>query len=710
MLAAWVHLKTRRHLACNAVHGWGETNCGIAQYDARSMSRPLRFLALACALFALGCGEGHIAGTHDAEVIFHVEGRAKDHDTSVASPPKTPLTIAQAAVSPVSQRLATMRITADVVAINDNDIKITLDRDQVDAAADALRWAGGIEIDALDPEFPIALSDAKDLTAKTETHDGKTVTYWEGPRGAIALAISQTKVAEGHKLLAQAYDSQRGRTRVVRTPPLAHLEDGVASVERLERGKRLSLVLRVDTSSAMTDAATASAGQPVAIVRGSSVLAVQPIVATTRSFEVSFGDDIYSYTRAHMTKNLLATPPMPPLQKGEVKDLAPDWTVAIACIVLPLLMSLAWLVFVRRFDRAQPEPWWLVLATFALGGFSVIPAAFAEYFLMSASPYLNPDVMTLGGQLLGLLPALCVFTLVVGVSEEGSKFLGAWSLARHRREFDEPVDGIVYGAASALGFAAIENIKYFAVGRLGGPIIVARAFTSVPAHMFFGAVWGYAMGQKLVRKRTSVLLYFLLAATFHGAFDTVLSIDGTQLIALVLLGILALLFVVFLRRALRHGAVSATKDEPVPSAQRSLFTMGSSGLTIVSGIALVVVALVLFGVGVYYEIAHHRVGLFFAGISATLLLLVGLAANGLAQNLPLDAAVDATGVTFAGTARRWDQIVAIERVAAWNLFGPRGVVRLRSRDGDLLIGPGNPTIVSNLLQTLNAAMAARPKA
>jgi len=133
--------------------------------------------------------------------------------------------------------------------------------------------------------------------------------------------------------------------------------------------------------------------------------------------------------------------------------------VAIASIALPILMSLAWLFFVRRFDRAQPEPMWLVLATFALGGLSVIPAGFAEYLLMSSSPYLNPDVMTLGGQLIGLLPGLVVFTVVVGMSEEGSKFLGAWSLARHRHEFDEPIDGMVYGAASALGLVIIQGAQ-----------------------------------------------------------------------------------------------------------------------------------------------------------------------------------------------------------------------------------------------------------
>jgi hypothetical protein len=208
-----------------------------------------------------------------------------------------------------------------------------------------------------------------------------------------------------------------------------------------------------------------------------------------------------------------------------------------------------------------------------------------------------------------------------------------------------------------------------------------------------------------VRKKTSVLLYFLLAALCHGLFDTVLSIDGLQLLAMLLNGGLAILFVIFLRRSLRHGAVVAgSKEEPVPSAQRWLFTMGSAGLTVAYTIMISFVAVVLFGVGLYFELAHHRVGMSFVGISATMLLLFGIAANGLSQSLPLDAAVDANGVTFAGATRKWDRITAIERVPAWNIFGPRGAVRLRSPDGDLLIGPGDPSTVERLLQSLANVM------
>ena len=38
------------------------------------------------------------------------------------------------------------------------------------------------------------------------------------------------------------------------------------------------------------------------------------------------------------------------------------------CLALPIAVALGWIFFVRRIDRARPEPWWLLLATVALGG------------------------------------------------------------------------------------------------------------------------------------------------------------------------------------------------------------------------------------------------------------------------------------------------------------------------------------------------------
>jgi RsiW-degrading membrane proteinase PrsW (M82 family) len=668
------------------------------------------FLLLSLLLSLVGCGE-HLAGTHDAKLELTIKAPAKPklRDAHAPKPSwgKAP-TAAEEAALPITLRLATMHITADVIPIGADKLELRLDQDEVEAAKDLLAWRGGVELDELDPAFPVTLASTKGLTEKTESHDGVTETYWEGPRDMLAIAVFATKVPEGHALLAQAYDSKRGRTRVVKKPALADLSDAVDDIGRKRSGKALELVIHPDAQGRIDDAVTKSGGKPVAVVRASSVLAVQPIAKGTRTFELDFGDDIYSYTRAHTVQKALLTPPTPLVEASEPQALPPDWAMAIASIVLPIFLSMMWLVFVRRFDRAHPEPWWLVLVTFGLGGLSVIPAGFAEYVMQRASPYLSPEVMTFGGQLLGFFPALVVFTVVVGLSEEGSKFLGAWSLARHRREFDEPIDGMVYGSASALGFAAVENVKYFAVGRLGGTLIVARLFMSVPGHMFFGALWGYALGQKLVRKKTPVWAYLLLAAFLHGAFDTMLSIDGTAIGAMIENLVLAGLFVLLLRRSLRHGAVEKGAGDAPLSTQRWLFSVGSPWLFAIYVVGFHLAAFVCFGVGIYFEVAHHRIGIVFIYVCAALVSLIGFIGYGISQTMPLDVAVDAVGITFAGAARKWGRITAIERFTTWGVVGPRHKVRVRSPDGDLVIGPASQARVEELGARLTTARAGVP--
>ncbi|MGH9800771.1 MAG: PrsW family glutamic-type intramembrane protease, partial [Blastocatellia bacterium] len=57
---------------------------------------------------------------------------------------------------------------------------------------------------------------------------------------------------------------------------------------------------------------------------------------------------------------------------------------------------------------------------------------------------------------------LLLFVLIVGPVEEGLKLIAVYFYAYRRPEFDESLDGVVYGASAALGFAAIENVFYLA--------------------------------------------------------------------------------------------------------------------------------------------------------------------------------------------------------------------------------------------------------
>lgn len=595
------------------------------------------FVVLLLAAFVLlGCDGTHLAGTHDVELDYEVL-KTEREVAAAATPPS-------ATRGAVEARLGAAHVPADVEPAADGHLHVTVDGDSADAVDDVLGWRGGLAVYAIDATFAPTPADPAGLAGKTPAIE---------LRDYVDFGAASDTASEKRDVVLYVHDAPKLR----------------AAIEALQ-------------------------GRQTVVARGRRVLSRRPIgelfvearaPSGRPALVLSMGDGVTAYSRAHSLRTLLRTGTLPPLVRAGSRALPVRWPLAVACFVVPMLLSFAWLFFVRRFDRAYPEPWWLVLVTFALGGLSVVPAGFLEWGAMTATPYLNPSVMTLGGSASSFPLALLVFTVVVGLSEEGAKLMGAWTLAARRPEFDEPVDGIVYGAASSLGFAAIENVKYFAFGRMGSAIIAARMFTSIPAHLFFGAIWGYALGKKLVSRRTSVLLFLGWAALMHGAFDTLLSIDGLGLLALALNLALASLFIVLLRRALRHGAVGPDQADAPPSAYRAFFRVGRPGAFAAAAVGLHLCAALLFALGVGHQATHQRITYAFVVFSSAVLGLLGLCAYALAATMPLDVAVDEHGVTFAGRAVPWSAIRSATLVPQ---AGSRAFVRLERAGGVTHLGPG----------------------
>ncbi|MGC9327959.1 MAG: PrsW family intramembrane metalloprotease [Candidatus Hinthialibacter sp.] len=190
-----------------------------------------------------------------------------------------------------------------------------------------------------------------------------------------------------------------------------------------------------------------------------------------------------------------------------------------------------WLWYFYKKDNLEPEPKTLVLRMFILGMIGVIPAFLAELIfqypiqLITSSTFFSSYML-----------------LVVGapIIEEYIKF---WLVKRgvyNNVEFNEPMDGIVYTAAAALGFASLENLGYVGgayMTTLDAPsgsseivwsVFIIRAIFSVPAHVLFSAMWGYALGaSKFMRDRERARLFvrrgLILSMLLHGTFNTVIN-------------------------------------------------------------------------------------------------------------------------------------------------------------------------------------------
>jgi protease PrsW len=666
---------------------------------------PLLVVALAAlaGLLAAGCQPsslfGHLAGTNDAFLEYAID---PDPTTGTAVDAAT-------AGAGVKARLAAGSIMADVDVTEEQRVRVVVDADVAGAADDLVSWRGGMRFLRVDVGTSLSPADSSGLHPMSASTPEGEEHWWQGPAEVVARVVRDAKLDGEHVAFSErVIGSPEWRTRVAALPALAVVGPSDApllSIDPVQHGRALSVGLPPQAKTALGIARLAHPQSRVVVARGRVLLETIPIDdALVSPFLLGFGGDLPSYTRAYRNSLLLRSPVLPSMRRVAAGPLAPRWGIAVACAALPFLLSFAWLFFVRRFDRARPEPTWLVVTTFGLGGLAIIPAGLAEMALGELSPWLEPSLATLGGQPWALPLAIAVFTPVVGAVEESAKYLAAWVLPLRRKEFDEPVDGIVYGCAAALGFAAVENIKYFALGRMSGTVIAMRAFETVPAHMFFGAIWGYGMGRKLVSRRARVLPYLALASLAHGTFDAIASTDGVQPVATLLVLVLAVAFVIMLRRSLRHGAAPADSPEAaadVPRSQlaRRYFRVGSRAAFYVGAVGMVLLAFSLTVLGTAYELLHHRVGVVFVGLASGMLALFGLAAWGTSATIPLDVAVDALGVTFAGGLTPWSLIVS----HGVDARGSRAYVVLRTKSGEQRLGPTS----EGTARAIEAAMEAQ---
>src|SRR5699024_11061340 len=149
-------------------------------------------------------------------------------------------------------------------------------------------------------------------------------------------------------------------------------------------------------------------------------------------------------------------------------------------------------------------------------------------------------------------------TLGAPVIEETAKGLGVLLLfLARRRYFDGPVDGIVYAAMVAAGFAFVENILYFGRSMEILPqIFVMRGILSPFAHVLFTLAIGVALGLAARSRARAAwlgalpvgwLVAVLLHALWNGSTFTG-SFFGLYVLVQVPLFVSMIILVVWLRR------------------------------------------------------------------------------------------------------------------------------------------------------------------
>jgi len=171
------------------------------------------------------------------------------------------------------------------------------------------------------------------------------------------------------------------------------------------------------------------------------------------------------------------------------------------------------------FDRYEKEPLGLLLAAFLWGAApAIVFSLIAELILDIPIAYFVEPV---AANLIGA-------TIVAPVAEEVFKGVALLLLLLFfRREIDSPLDGIIYGGLVGFGFAAVENVFYFASALLesgaGGLALltVFRAFFFGLNHALFTGLAG--LGIALARtapnwavKIGAPVVGLLAGMTAHG--------------------------------------------------------------------------------------------------------------------------------------------------------------------------------------------------
>lgn len=185
--------------------------------------------------------------------------------------------------------------------------------------------------------------------------------------------------------------------------------------------------------------------------------------------------------------------------------------------VLSLLPCILWLWYFYTRSIYRRDPLRLVALTFVLGGATTLLALPLNLSGQSLMLRLT------GGSDLG---TLLTILLVIAPVEEFCKFLAVYVYAWRHQEFDEPLDGVIYSAAAALGFAAVENIIYLA--QSGPSLLLLRGPLSNPGHALFSALWGLSLSR--VRAAPNIFTQrlrlfaggWLMAVLLHALFDVLL--------------------------------------------------------------------------------------------------------------------------------------------------------------------------------------------
>ena len=140
-----------------------------------------------------------------------------------------------------------------------------------------------------------------------------------------------------------------------------------------------------------------------------------------------------------------------------------------------------WLVY--RYDMYEREPWYMVLLAVGLGAGAMIVIGHVELFTLN-----RLDEHT-----------IVRIAAIAATHEEGIRLLVVVGLALFiPSQFNDPMDGIIYGSLVGLGMALDESVAFLA-GTEEAAVLPRSEVIRLLGHLVLGGITGFGVGMFRMR-------------------------------------------------------------------------------------------------------------------------------------------------------------------------------------------------------------------
>jgi RsiW-degrading membrane proteinase PrsW (M82 family) len=242
-----------------------------------------------------------------------------------------------------------------------------------------------------------------------------------------------------------------------------------------------------------------------------------------------------------------------------------NFAILLAIVLIP---SITWTIFYYLQDRRYPEPLSYLMAAFASGVTAAAAIAFPLVHVVFKTwswIYADSRLFVLGSFFIyGSLFAILMYVVL------RYGFYGSI-------QFDEPVDGMIYGAFSGTGFALVASLYYLYLHPDHTPFVIAySASCNILVYSGIGSVIGYMLGVAKFKRRNIELYSFLAVALgiillgIYRLFNEYLFVSGYSLAFWMSFGLsaaYALGILAFCYLKMRSLTVTALKEH-VPVRKR----------------------------------------------------------------------------------------------------------------------------------------------